>query len=862
MPAPDTAPAPRLGGLTARAVSASFRHPGAAIAAFSILLAIAAVLILTRLRVDPDPAVLMSDELPWRRTALAYQNAFPDQHQNIVAVIDGSVDEARRTADALLLALRDRAAPIRATSAPGLDPFFDRHGLLYLETEALEKLALDLEAAQPLLGRLAHDPGIAGLMSTLQLMLDQPGDESARRARQRLLDPISATLESIDAGAPAALNWNALALPQHARTAPRHFLTINPTDRTSAADALQAVRSAIASLPAGAARVRLTGEIPQWTDELDAAAEGAVWSALASLALVALMLLAGLRSVRLVVIALTSLIAGLLLTAGFAAWAVGRLNLISLAFAALYIGLAIDFAAHLLLHYRELMLGGSAPADAMTGAGRDVGSALLLCALTTAAAFYAFVPTSFQGVAELGLISGSGIIIGLLTSLLLMPALLRLAGHRAIRPAASSGRVAEKLAAWPFAHRRAVLVAAAIAAAVALWQLPDLRFDYNPMHLKPAGTESQRVYEELVADENSPLTANLLAPDAQSAARDATRLAQLPVTREVRWLLSFVPTEQASKLAIIEELAISVGSGLPADLQLAPVAPARDRQAMIDLRRHIADRAGADASAQQLGRALDGWLSRHTDDRDPGALMTLRDALLSGLPVLLRDLHLSLQAGPVDEQTLPDALVREWRSANGRYRLDVVPAENLNDDDALRRFARAIHDAAPAAAGAPLEYVGGARTVMVAFAQAFACAIAVIAILLLLLLRSFADSLRALAPLALGALLTAGICAATGLKLNFANIIALPLLLGIGVDNGIHLIWRARHHAGNPLLGSTGRAVVIAVLTTLSSFASLMLSAHRGMASMGAMLTLGLLLMLVCSFAVLPALLPPREDIP
>lgn len=859
MPAPDTAPAARLGDLTARAVGASFRHPGAAIAAFSILLAVAAVLVATRLRVDPDPAALMSGDLPWRRTALAHQKAFPDQHQNIVAVIDGSAGDARRTVDALRFALRDERTPIRSMSAAGLDPFFERHGLLYLDTAALEKLALELEAAQPLLGRLAHDPSVAGLMSTLQGMLEQPGMGADR---QRLLDPVSATLESIAAGTPRALDWSAFAFPRNARAAQRHFLIINPTNRASEADALRAVRSAIASLPADAARVRLTGEIPQWVDELDAAADGAAWSALASLTLVALMLLAGLRSVRLVAIALASLIVGLVLTAGFAAWTIGRLNLISLAFAALYIGLAIDFAAHLLLRYRELMLGGDSPERAMTGAGRDVGSALLLCALTTAAAFYAFVPTSFQGVAELGLISGSGIIIGLATSLLLMPALLRLAGHRAIRPTAPAGRIVETLADWPFRHRRTVLLAAATAAVLALWQLPHLRFDYNPMHLKPTGTESQRVYEELVADTDSPLTASLLALDAASAARDAARLAQLPVTREVRWLQSFVPNDQPPKLAIIEDLALSIGSGWPMELQLAAVEPARDRQAMIDLRRSIADRDEQDASTQRLARALDAWLSRHPDDQSPQAPTTLRDALLSGLPALLRELQLSLQAGPVDMQALPDALAREWRSADGRYRVDVVPAENLNDDDALRRFAEALHAAAPAAAGAPIEYVGGAHTVMQAFAQAFVSAIAVIAILLLLLLRSLADSLRALAPLALGALLTAGACAATGLKLNFANIIALPLLLGIGVDNGIHLLWRARHHAGNPLLGSTGRAVVIAVLTTLSSFASLTLSAHRGMASMGAMLTLGLLLMLLCSFVVLPALLPARRRIP
>ncbi|MEQ1437799.1 MMPL family transporter [Fontimonas sp. SYSU GA230001] len=841
---PATAPVDRWATATAALVRASFDGAGTVLAAYALLLTLAVAAIATHLRVDADPAALMADELPWRRAALEHERAFPDLHRQIVAVFDADTEDARRLLAELHGWLAD--APLRAIVAPQLDSFFERHGLLYLDLPQLEALAADLDAAQPLLGRIARDPTVAGLCRTLLALLDHADALPPERV-ERFVDAMARSVASAAGERQTALEWTQLAMGT-AESPRRQFISFLPRDRSSEDEALRAVRAAVAQLGAQWPKVRLTGEITEWDDELSAAADGALLSAALSLALVTLLLRVGLHSWRLAAIALAALVCGLMLTAAAAALAVGRLNLISIAFAALYIGLAIDFSVHLLLRWRELRLSGADARDAAAAAGRDVGGALLLCALTTAAGFYAFVPTAFRGVSELGLISGTGILIGLLTSLTLLPALLRCAGPMQ----ADALQMPAVLLDWPHRRRAAVLAAAAACAAAAALALPLLRFDYNPMHLRPPDTDSQRIYEELVHGADTPLTAVVLAADAAATQEQAERLGQLPVVREARWLGSLLPQDQDAKLEVIADLALSAGAALPAALKLGAADVSRDRAALQALAERIGAMDAPPPAWQRLGEAIDRWLAA------PGDANVLRDQLLGGLPGLLARLHASLQAQPVTADALPADLRAQWRSADGRYRIELVPAQNLDDDEALRRFADTVAAAAPDASGAPLEYVAGARTVQRAFAQAFIAAAVAIAVLLPLLLRSFADSLRAAAPLALGALLTAGLCAAIDLPLNFANIIALPLLLGAGLDNGVHLIWRARHAGGSPLAGSTGRAVLVAVLTTLSSFASLAFSPHRGMASLGLMLTLGLSIMLACSFLVLPALLKPR----
>ncbi len=841
------------------------RNAMAVIIAFTVLTAGAGWYAATHLQVDADPSSMLSPDLPWRKAEAAYSKAFPDQDKTIVAVIEGAPEQADDALQRLTATLSAQPAFTKVYSL-GSGEFFERNALLYLDPAQLDGLSTALETAQPFLGRLTEDPSLAGLFGLLQQAMTQPGAELPF-ALSTITDPISKTVTAADAGQTLPLSWQTLVTPVDLSGGKR-FLMIKPGDKIEDRAAVLQVRSAIANLKLDAAhgvRVRLTGSIPMWLDEMDAAFDGAIFSALASLVLVAGFLYAGLRSLNLVLSCLVALISGLVLTAGFAVIGVGRLNLISVAFATLYIGIAIDYGVQYGMRYRELVAGGLSSHDALTKTGGHFGEALVLCALATLVGFYAFIPTSYRGVAELGVIAGTGILIGAFTSLTLLPALIEKWPPKkdSTKPLPMPGAV-EWLGNLPVRHPRGVRAAALVLALIGLASLPWVKFDYNPMHLKPPHTESLEVFEDLTKGPESPLSAALLAPSAEQAAQLSKKLSALPEVGRVLSIESFVPAQQDDKLMMLDSLNLSLGVSIPANLTLKPVDVPRDIAAITALRdaaRGYGGDAATKAAAKQLADTLDTWL-KHTTAA-PAAEQTqrldiLRDSLLGAMPKLMRRLHNSLAATPVTLADLPDDLRRQWISADGQYRLDISPKENVNEDQALIRFADAISAAAPQATGAPVAYVAGARTVMGAFAQAFTSAFILIAVLLLVLLRSFKDTLRTLVPLVLGSLLLAAASVVIHLQLNFANVIALPLLLGIGVDIGVVILWRARNATAdeqNPVMTSTGAAVAVSALTTLTSFASLMLSVHRGMFSMGLLLTVGLLLYLACTFLVLPSLL-------
>lgn len=841
------------------------RNAIAVIIAFATLTSGAAWYAATHLQVDADPSSLLSPDLPWRKAEEAYSKAFPDQDKTIVAVIEAAPEQADDALQRLMKNLAAQPEFIKVYSM-GSGEFFERNALLYLDTTQLNDLSTALETAQPFLGRLTEDPSLAGLFGLLQQAMTQPGAELPF-ALSTITDPISKTVIAADAGQTLPLSWQTLVTPVDLSGGKR-FLIIKPKAEIEDRAAVLKVRSTITELKLDAAhgvRVRLTGSIPMWLDEMDAAFDGAIVSALASLILVAGFLYVGLRSFNLVASCLIALISGLILTAGFAVIGVGRLNLISIAFATLYIGIAIDYGVQFGMRYRELVARGLSSHDALTQTGGHFGEALVLCALTTLVGFYAFIPTSYRGVAELGVIAGTGILIGAFTSLTLLPALIQ-----AWPPKTDSTKPlpVPRAMAWlgnlPIRHPRGTRRAAIALALISIAALPWVKFDYNPMHLKPPHTESLKVFEDLAKGPESPLTASLLAPSAESATALAKKLSALPEVSRVLSLESFVPAQQDEKLMTLDSLNLSLGMSIPSDLTLKPVDAARDIAAITALRdaaRSYGGDAAAKAAATQLAETLSTWLEHTkavTTAEQTQRLNILSDSLLGAMPKLMKRLHLSLSASPVTLADLPADLRSQWVSADGQYRLDISPKENVNEDAALIRFADAVQAVAPQSTGAPVAYVAGARTVMGAFAQAFAGAFILISILLLLLLRSVKDTVRTLVPLVLGSLLLAAISVVINLQLNFANVIALPLLLGIGVDIGVVILWRARNATAdekNPVMTSTGAAVAISALTTLTSFASLMLSAHRGMFSMGLLLTVGLLLYLACTFLVLPSLL-------
>ena len=594
---------------------------------------------------------------------------------------------------------------------------------------------------------------------------------------------------------------------------------------------------------------------------------------LASLVLVAGILFAALRALRPALAIVLALVVGLVWAASFAALAVGHLNLISVAFAVLFIGLSTDFGLHLVLRQREVQAGGVAERGALERAAREVGPSIALCAASTAIGFYAFVPTDFRGVAELGVIAGTGMFIGLVANFTVLPAVL------AAWPA--PGRVAPQTPLWlprfPVRQPRFVAAIALLGGGVASVFLARVAFDPNPLNVRDPSAESVRTFRELLAESrSSPWSLDVLAESEAAAAQLVEELEARDAVAEARSVHDYVPAEQDEKLALLADASFFLGpKAKPPREVLGSEATLASLRALSETLRGSAGNGDDGAAAPRLparferasaraAASLDRWLgARGGPGTAASEILAIEADLLGSLPRTLERLERMLSARRIGVDSLPDALRERMLSPEGRLRVRVFPSEELDRADQLGRFVDEVREVAPLASGPAIDIVDASRAVVTAFQQAMVAASLAIAAMLVLLWRRLGDVALVLAVLALATVLTGSATVWLGIPFNFANVIVLPLILGIGVDSGIHLVHRARLGdvgTGALLSTSTARAVVFSSLTTIASFGSLGFASHRGIASLGQLLTLGVVLTLLSNLVVLPALIALRAN--
>ncbi len=817
-----------------------------------------------RLGMDTNLDHLLSIKEPWRQQEIAFSKAFPQFDDLLVVVVDGENADA---ADDAAAALAARLAAMRKTFAsvvrPDADPFFRREGLLFLPPEEVSAVASQVIEAQPFIGSLAADPSLRGLFGTLNLALEGVSRGAAPFSRlDKPLSAIADTIGTVLKGAPRPLGWSDLLTGRKPRPDElRRFILLRVErdygELTSADDAIDAIRDAARALGlngTSGVRARITGEVAIETDEMATLASGAGLTFGLSAVLVGLVLYLALGSWRLIVPILITLVAGLLGTAGFAALAVGTLNPISVAFAVLFLGLAVDFSIQVTVRYREERFLAPESDDVLVATVFRVAGGVLLAALTTSLGFLSFLPTAYVGVSQLGLIAGAGMLIAVGLNFTLLPALLTL-----FRPKGEAESVGFAWAApvddWLRHHRRGVIVGAVVVALAGLAVVPKLQFDSNPMDLRDAKTESVAVTLDLMAEpDTSPFYAEILVRDPARVPEMLARLEVLPEVHRALALNVFVPEQQEPKLALLDDVNLLLGP----TLSPVSVAPAPDAAAVRQTLTTTLDGLKAlqgEATARRLTGQLEQVLRRGDAD-----LAALSSALLSGLMPRLDALREALAATPVTLETLPASLRRDWISPDGQARIQVFPNGNAGDPAVLARFVAAVRSVAPDATGPAVITYESAATIVHAFIEAGGISILAIFVVLGLVLRRVSHVLMVLAPLLLSSLMTLIVSYAIGLHLNFANVIALPLLLGIGVAFSIYFVINWRRGQAAHLQSSTARAVLFSALTTTVAFGTLALSKHPGTASMGLLLTISLGFTLFNTMVTLPALLGNPPD--
>lgn len=848
------------------------RRAGPVLLAAAAVTAAALFYTYENLGINTDTGSMLSKDLPFRQTFYQFQDAFPQTRNILLVVIEGENPDLVEDGSAALAArLMPRSDLYHSVYHPGGDRFFHENGLLFLDVEELVDLSDELAGAQPLLATLAQDSSLRGLGSILNDILEGIGDGTSEvKDVDLVFDSVAETITAQLESRHKFLSWKKMMRGgEVSREERRRFIILQPKLDFSgiqpAGAAIDFVRKSAAELSLDAehgVRVRLTGSVALGHEEIESVSKGAGLAGLLSLILVAILLVVGLKSVRLVGATLITLIFGLIWTATFATLTVGHLNLMSVAFAVLFVGLGVDFGIHLGLRYLEEIDRGVSNPEALRVATAEVGDALTLCAIMAAVGFYSFIPTAYVGVSELGMISGTGMFVALFASVTILPAVLSLLPVKPRPRMAPMGGV--RLAAIERAidrQARKIVLGAMLLGIAGMLLALQARFDFNPLNLKDPETESVQTLLDLFADNDaSPNTINFLMDSPEAAAEIAARLAKLPEVDRTITLADYVPSDQDEKLEIIDETGMFLLPVLSAQPAGSPTDREDRRVALLKLEEGLHEFAGTRDASRYGGPArLAAAISAFREDTgfQGPALEELEHRLFATLGKRLEILSLSLQAQPVTLDDLPMELVARQVTTTGRARVEVYPSEDISDMGALRRYVAAVRKIAPGATDTPVLLLEAGDVVVSALQQAVLLAVVMIAIALLITLRSVLDTVLVMSPVALAGVLTFAATVLIDVPFNFVNVIVLPLLLGLGVASGIHLVMRQRNEGeGTSLLQtSTPRAVLFSALTTVGSFGTLAISSHRGTGSMGLLLTIAIALTLLCTLVVLPAML-------
>ncbi len=844
---------PGLGAAVRRLVGFACRHPRK-VCAFYLLLAVLAASILPNLAVNTDTARMLDRTLPFRQSYDAFIQAFPTYDKSFIAVIQAATAEQAKSArDRLADAFRARPDRFEDVQVPSGGEFLERYGVFLLDEAEVARLAAGLPAGEELLRMLNRDQSLSGFAEALgKLASDAPDNDPKWAIAGRLLTETAKVLEAAGTGQDRPLSWRYVIWAEEPLL---EIVVVRPeldfASLVPAQDAMaeaQAIAAAVERDFGGAVEIGLTGQTALETEELAAASGGSALAALLSFIFVSLVLGFGLRSWVLVAASLACLVIGLLITAGFATLAIGELNLISVAFAVLFIGLSIDFSIHFALRYQEACRDGDG-SEPISVCAEELGPALFLCAPTTALAFFSFLFTDFVGMAQLGLISGAGIIIAMLLSLTFLPALLTLlprpGGIKKEQSSAIAGFMSQ-LSRTPVAL--AILLAMVASAALA----PRVQFDADTMALRDPDALSVEFFYRLAENPvTSPYAIQILVPEAE-AAELVPKLEALPLVADVRWRESFQPRDIAEKQAILQSALTSAAwsdrFSFALDLGLSD-DEALDETAAVAGELAEFGPETLTASADGLASAVEDFESQAANR--PEAVDRLRNLLFAELPEPLTDLAEDDIGPPEETVSIPDELLRLYQTPDYLLRLEVIPRDGAAEPETADAFVDSVKAVIPSATGTLPEIVEAGRVIVRSMFEATAIASVAVILLLLAVFRSPLAVALTLLPVATAALLTLGAMALLGLSFNFANVIVVPLLIGLGIDSGIHLVMRGRQ-SDSLSHTSTPKAVLLSALTTIGSFGTLAVSSHRGTASMGELLALSLFLLLVASLVLLP----------
>ena len=874
------------------------RHPLRIVVATTTLAILALVVTVTQLEFQTGRGDLVSSGERNRQLDERYEREFEELPERVVVVIRPRHPEAGKAFAAALGRRWEQDARIEKVLYRVDPEALKGKALFYLSPDELAALERRLATHRDLLRDLADAPTLASLFALINRQIttalvdhlftrdllgdkiDTPVDVTPLQALVRRMH------ERVSGSGPFQSPWHAFfatgtdARPRDGflRSDDGRLLFVLANPKASAGDfnrfqaAVGKIRADVIELKAGHpdVEVGITGRAVLESDEMAAAQRDMTIATVISVAGVAVLFAVFFKGVLHPALAAVTLLVGASWALGFTTLTIGHLNILTIAFMPMLVGLSVDYAIHFIARYEEERAARRALGPALARTFSGTGWGIAAAALTTAVSFLALLLAGFKGLAELGFVGGSGVLLAALATFTMLPALLVLADRRGSQRAVPAPQPLGEPRGdhWSAILRRpaATLILSVLLVALAVPALGRVRFDFNLLHLQAEDTEAARWARTIFESERrSVLFEEVAASSLDEARRKVAALKALPSVADVESILSVLPEDQERKRPLVMGVRDFV-----VDLSFEPrPAEAVDMQALRSTLERIRFKMGDDGAPaadrfdrerHEARRLIDEFLAMagRMDATE------LRRALAGFQAELFRDLQdklavLKADPEPVTPADLPPALRARYVGRTGHYRLFVFPAEDVWEFTPLARFVADVRSVDAEAHGTPGRTYEYLRMMKEGYERAGLYALVGVALLAMLTFRAVGPALLTLVPLAVGAVWTLGLMGLSGVPFNVANLLLLPLLVGIGIDNGIYVVQRFQE-ADGPARGlalprSTARAITLSALTTMVGFGSLMISSHRGIQSLGLVVVLGVGSVLVASLATLPSLL-------
>lgn len=850
-----------------------------------VIFVIGVIFTITNLKFDMSRNNLVGSDKKYHQNFLKFQKEFPVQDDLVVVIESDSLEKNRQFVERIGARLEQETNIFTDVFYKGDLKLMGPKALMFVPDDQLGELEQTLKTFRPFIGQFTRSTNLVSLFNLINTQFrtakreESADNESLIKAIPALERIIAQARESLTrSGTPPSPGLTALfgageeAEREMYITFAKgkiYLVTARAKSEEKNGDAVVRMRELVAEIQheVPGVNVGITGEPILEVDEMEQSQFDSTVASIISLVLSALIFIYGYRQTGRPLKATFCLIIGLGYTLAFTTLVIGHLNILTITFVPILIGLAIDFGVHLITRYEEELRHGKTPEAAIEIAMVNTGFGIFTGALTTAGAFLAMAGTGFKGIQEMGIICGGGMLLCLVPMMTMLPVLL-LRGRQNVIDGASHETIDRRAKIENYWLQRPITVSivAVVLCLLAASQFHKVYFDYNLLNMQSHGLPAVEYEHKLIESaEKSVLFAAVVATNLDQAHDLEERIKQLPSVASVESMSRYMVKSPQAKLEMVGKIKEGI-----ADIQFAtpdtkPVNVSELSSSLFSLSGYLGlaleevakeNRPDLIKQLTSLRNTINSFRKDMfvNPEKSSATLSKFQSALFNDI----RDTFAALQhqdnrAG-LRAEDLPPALHHRFIGVSGHHLLQVFPKKDIWNREYQEEFIKELRTIDPNVTGTPVQLLEYTTLLKNSYQEAAWYSLIAITIFVFIHFRSPVCVVLSLLPVAVGSLWVLGLMGAFGIPFNPANIMTLPLVVGIGVTNGIHILNRFAEEQNPGILAkSTGKAVLVSGLTTIAGFGSLIFAKHQGIESLGLLMSLGVTACMIAGLTFLPA---------